>query len=68
MTNLFPKLKPAEDVVRAASKKPIFRRPFDRQYVKVSQTLVKSAWQHFYHNFLWPWEKTTLENVCVSDM
>ena len=52
MTNLFPKLKPAEDVVRAASKKPIFRRPFNRQYVKVSQTLVKSAWQHFYHNFL----------------
>ena len=68
ITNVFPKLKPVKDVVRALSKKPIFRRPFERQHVKVSQTLVKSAWQHFYHNFSLPWEKITVENVCVSDM
>ena len=48
---VFPKLQTAKDVVRQMSKKPRFRKPFDSQRVKLSQKLVKSAWQHFYHIF-----------------
>ena len=31
---------------------PRFRTPSDSQHVKGSQTLPKSEWQHFNHNFL----------------
>ena len=33
------------------SKKPCFRTFFDSQHVEGSQTLLKSAWQHFYCTF-----------------
>ena len=45
---LFPKLQTAKDVVGQISKKARFRTPFDSQHVKGSQTLVKSAWEHFH--------------------
>ena len=38
-------------------KKSSFKTPFDSQYVKVIQTLVNSAWKHFYHIFSSPWGK-----------
>ena len=47
----FPKLQTVKDVVGWISKKPRFRTLFDSQHVKESQTLVKSAWQYFYHTY-----------------
>ena len=48
---VFRKLQTAKDVVRQMSKRPRFRTPFDSQNNKGSQTLAKSALQHFYHIF-----------------
>ena len=48
---VFSKLQTVKDVVRQMSKRPGFRTPFDIQHAKGSGTLVKSAWQHFYHIF-----------------
>ena len=56
---LFPKLQTAKDGVRQTSKKHRFRTHFDSQHVKGSESLVKSAWQHFYHNFSSLWAKRT---------
>ena len=39
----FPKLHTVKDLVRALSKKPRFRTPFESQYVKGPQNFVKSA-------------------------
>ena len=38
-------------------KRPSFRTPFGTQQAKVSQTLLKSALQHFHHIFLSLWKK-----------
>ena len=53
--NSFLKLQTVKDLVRPLSKKRSFRTSFQSQHFKGSQTLVKSAWQHFYHIFpsLW---------------
>ena len=40
---LLRNLQAVNDLVRLLSKKHCFRRPFDSQHVKRSQTLVKSA-------------------------
>ena len=48
IANLFSKLKIVKNLVRPLSKKRRFRTSFDSQHVKVSETLVKSAWEHFY--------------------
>ena len=40
---VYPKLATAKDVVRKVSKNAGFRRHFDKQHVKWSQTLSKSA-------------------------
>ena len=45
---VFPKIQTAKEVVRPMSKNPNFSTPFNSQHVKAPQTLVKSAWQHFY--------------------
>ena len=51
IATLFGKLQTLKDLVTALSKKHRFRRPFDSQHVKRSQTLVKSAREHFHHIF-----------------
>ena len=51
IANVFPKLETVKDLVRPLSKKPCLRTPFDSQHVKAPQTLLKSAWEHFYHLF-----------------
>ena len=51
IATLLQKLQAAKDLVRPLSKKQYFRRPFDSQHVKGSQTLVKSAGEHFHHIF-----------------
>ena len=51
IATLFPKLQTVKDLVRPFFKKHRFRNSFDNQYVKESQSLVKSAWEHFHHIF-----------------
>ena len=51
IANVFPKLQTVKDLVRPLSIKCSFRTSFDSQHSKVSQTVVKSASQHFYHVF-----------------
>ena len=51
------RLMTVKDLVRPLSKKPYFRTPFGSQHVKGSETLVKSAGEHFYHIFWSLWGK-----------
>ena len=44
---------------RPLCKKHCFRTSFGSQYVKGSQRLVNSAWDHFYHIFWLLWEEIT---------
>ena len=53
------KIETAKNVVRQMSKKLSFRTPFNSQYVKGSQTLVKSASQKFCQISLSLWRKLT---------
>ena len=53
----FPKLQTVKDLVRQLSKNRCFRTSFDSQHVKRSQTIVKSAWEHFYHIFPSLWQE-----------
>ena len=57
IATLFRNLQTVKDLVRPPSKKQRFRAHFDIQHVKESQTLVKSAWEHFHHSFSSLWEK-----------
>ena len=49
MANVFLKLQTVKDLVGSMSKKRRFRTFFESQHVKVSETLVKPAWEYFYH-------------------
>ena len=51
IANLFPRLLTLKDLVTPLSNKRYFRTSFGSEHVKVSQTLVRSAWVHFYHTF-----------------
>ena len=51
MTNALLILQTVKVFVRLLSKKRRFRTSFESQHVKVSETLVKPAWEHFYHIF-----------------
>ena len=59
IANVFPKLTTVQDLVRPLTKKRRVRTSFDSQHVRVSQTLVKSSWEHFYHLFPSLWEEMT---------
>ena len=54
---VFWKLQTVKYVVKKMSKKPSFRTPFDSEHARGSQTLLKSARQHFYHILLSLWGK-----------
>ena len=51
ITNVFPILQTAKNLVRPLCEKRRFRTPFDSQHVKVSLILTKSPREHFYHVF-----------------
>ena len=51
IANVFPKLQTAKDLIKKLSTKCRFRTSFKSQNVNECQTLVKSAWEHFYHIF-----------------
>ena len=48
---VFPKLQNVKDLVRPLSKKQCLRTSLESQHVKASETIVKSAWEHFYQTF-----------------
>ena len=55
IANVFPKLQTVKHLIKPLSWKRHFRTSFDSQHVNGCQTLVKSAWEHFYHIFWSPW-------------
>ena len=55
IANIFSKLQTVKMLVKPLSKKLRFRTSFDSQHLKGSQTLVKSAWENFYHTFSSLW-------------
>ena len=61
IANVLPKLENVKDLVRPHSKKRRFRSSFDSQHVKASETLGKSAREHFYHSFSSLWEEMIWE-------
>ena len=48
-THVIPKLQIVKEMVRQMFKSARFIAFFNSQHVKESNTLKKSAWQHFYH-------------------
>ena len=66
IADVFLKLQSAKGVVTQMSKKS--KIPFDSQHIEWSQTLLKSARQHFYHilSSLWQSEKTPLDKFLKS--
>ena len=65
---VFSKLKTVKDLVKPMYKKRRFRTPFDSPHVKGSQSLVKSALQHFHHFFFITVRETDFKNVSLSDI
>ena len=52
IATLLGKLDTVKELVRRLFKKQRLRNPFDSQHIKGSQTLGKSASEHFYQIFL----------------
>ena len=61
IANVFPKLQKVKNLVRTLSKKRLFRASFESQHVKMSQTVMKAAWPHFYYTFSSFWEEMIWE-------
>ena len=59
LATLLRKSQPVKNLVGPLSKNYFFRKPFDSQHVKGSQTLVKSAREHFHHVLPSLWENMT---------
>ena len=62
IANVLPILQTVKDFVRPLSKKHFFRTSFHIQHVKGSQTLVKSSWEHVYHNSSLLWAEMIWKN------
>ena len=60
IANVFLNLETVQHLVKRLSRKHRFRTSFGSQHFKESQTLVKSAWGHFYHIFWSLW----VEMIC----
>ena len=61
---VFPKWQTVKNLVRSMSKKRRFRTPFNIQHAKESQTLAKSAWQHFFKFFHLSGEYPIVKCLC----
>ena len=59
IAEIFGRLFSPRNVVTWIPESSCFRRPFHSQHVHLSQTLLKSAQQHFYSNFPLTWERLT---------
>ena len=51
IANVFPKLQTVKNFVRPLCENPRFGTRFDSQHVQVSQKILKSPSEHFYHVF-----------------
>ena len=51
----FQNYKLSKNLLTPISKKPRFRKSFDSQHVKGSQSIVNSAWEDIYHIFSSLW-------------
>ena len=59
IANVFPKLQTVKYLVKSLSQKLRFRTSFDSQLGNGYQTVVKSAWERFYHIFWSLWMEMT---------
>ena len=57
IANVFPKLATIQSLVTPLTIQRRLKTTFNSQHVKRFQTLVKSAWEHFYHIFSSLWEE-----------
>ena len=57
IANVLSILPTVIDFIRSLSKKRRFRTSFHSQHAKAYETLVKPAWEHFYHIFSFIWGK-----------
>ena len=55
IANVFPKLQTVKYLVKPLSRKVRFRTSFDSQRGNGYETVVKSAWEHFYEIFWSLW-------------
>ena len=67
IASVFKKLQTSKDVVRQKSEKVHFRKPFDSQHAKGSQTLKRPSRRQCDHIFI-TLTKIEFENFCVSYM
>ena len=51
IANVFPKLTTVQGLVTPLTIQPRVKTSFESQHVKLSQILVKSSLEHFYHIF-----------------
>ena len=65
---IFAKLQTAKDLIRPLSIKRRYRTPFDSEYAKGSQTLLKMCKTKLLSNFFCTLEEIESENVSVSNM
>ena len=49
VADVFLETTAPKNMFRSISKKPCFRRAFDRQHDKWVETLLQSEWQHLYN-------------------
>ena len=49
IADVFPEIPAPENIVRYMSKKPCFRRPFEKQHGKRVDTVLQSRRQHLYN-------------------
>ena len=61
IATLFRKLQTVKDLVTPLFRKHRLRNYFDNQHVKESQSLVKSALEHFHHIFSSLWQSLILK-------
>ena len=63
--DVFLKLRTPKNVVKQISKKSTFRRPFDKRYGKVDQTLLKSERHHIFHIYWSLWSQLSQTNCLL---
>ena len=66
IADVFRKLRTPKNLVRSISKKSRFKGSFGKQHGKRAQTLLKFAWQNFYHILLITVNAIDLQKVSVS--
>ena len=59
IADVFPKLRTQKNLVRSMRKKSTLEGSFGKQHGKRAQTLLKFAWQNFYHIYWSLWMQLT---------